>query len=81
MDQDEVFQRVRENFQRLEAFGWFSPHDTRTIKFRVWPEDKSTNGLGYRQAAVLFLLSYFKGALHVLITKRSSSVSTHKGEL
>ncbi len=35
--------------------------------------------LKYKQAAVLFLLANINDSLHVLITKRSSSISTHKG--
>ena len=35
--------------------------------------------LGYRLAAVLFLIAFHKGELHVLMTKRSQKVSSHKG--
>ena len=76
----EAFQRVRENFQRLREFGWFAPSGSWTKEFSAWPERKYPSGLGYRQAAVLFLLSHYRGQLHVLITKRSFHVTTHKGE-
>lgn len=80
MAEDGIYRRVKENFQRLEAFGWFSPQqDYFSQTFEVWPKGKSTNGLGYRQAAVLFLISRFRGELHVLITRRSHLVSSHKG--
>ena len=80
MTEEGIYRRVKENFQRLEAFGWFSrQQDVLSQEFEVWPKDKSTNGLGYRQAAVLFLISQFRGELHVLITRRSYLVSSHKG--
>ena len=79
-DREETFQRVRENFQRVHEFGWFAPSKSWTKKFEAWPEGKCLVGLGYRQAAVLFLLTYHRGELHVLITKRSYHVSTHKGK-
>ena len=78
----EAFRQVRENFQRIEDFGWFAPSKPWTKNFAICPDAKGkglTGGLGYRQAAVLFLLSYQKGELCVLITKRSHLVSTHKG--
>ena len=78
---EEAFQRVRENFQRVREFGWFAPSGSWTKEFSGWPEGKCPGGLGYRQAAVLFLLSYHRGQLHVLITKRSFHVTTHKGKL
>jgi hypothetical protein len=80
-DSEEAFQRVRENFQRVREFGWFAPSGSWTKKFQCWPEEKCLGGLGYRQAAVLFLLSHHRGQLHVLITKRSHHVTTHKGEI
>ena len=79
MTQEEAFQRVRENFRRIEEFGWFAPSGSWSNKFKAWPKGKCLDGLGYRQAAVLFLVGYHRGELHVLITKRSYLVSTHKG--
>lgn len=82
MSEDTVaFQRVRKNFQRVCEFGWFAPLKPWTKSFRAWPEGKCLDGLGYRQAAVLFLLSHRRGELHVLITRRSYHVSTHKGNI
>ena len=79
----ETFQQVRENFQRMEEFGWFSPHEPHTTskKFFKWPKGNFRNGLGYKQAAVLFLIGDLEGELHVLITKRSTSVNSHKGKV
>ena len=79
MAKETAFQQVRENFQRVEEFGWFAPSKTWTKKFKTWPKEKCLEDLSYRQAAVLFLLTYHRGELHVLITKRSYHVSTHKG--
>ena len=81
MTQEAAFRRVRENFQRVEQFGWVCPSGSWPNKFKAWPKAKGKclNGLGYRQAAVLFLMSYHRGELHVLITKRSHLVSAHKG--
>lgn len=80
MAKEAAFQRVRENFQRVEEFGWFAPTKSWTKKFKAWPKGKCLDGLGYRQAAVLFLLTHHRGELHVLITKRSYNVTTHKGK-
>lgn len=76
--EEATFQQVRENFHRVEEFGWFSSPNSWTKNFEVWPNGKYKE-LGYRQAAVLFLISYHRGDLHVLITRRSHLVSTHKG--
>ena len=80
MAQEEVFRQVKENFRRIEEFGWFSPRELPTRSFDVCPEEKDRQGLGYCQAAVLCLFGHHKGELQVLITQRSQFVRTHKGK-
>ena len=83
MAQEEVFRRVKENFRRIEEFGWFSrsPRELPTgMTFDVCPKEKDRQGLGYCQAAVLCLFRHYRGELQMLITQRSQFVRTHKGK-
>ena len=78
----QVFRRVKENFRRIEEFGWFSrsSRELPTMTFDVCPKEKDRQGLGYCQAAVLCLFSHYRGELQVLITQRSQLVRTNKGK-
>ena len=66
---------VYENFKRLQEFGWFMPAPSGSYFYATSDGD----ALGYKQAAVMFLLSHHNGSLQVLMTKRSNTVRTHKG--
>lgn len=87
-----VYSTVRENFKRIQDFGWYLPSHHSIASFKLLNGDTSVSSesglegesstrLFYRRAAVLFLLSMWKGELHVLMTKRSQAVRTHKGKL
>lgn len=69
-----TFSSVRENFKAETEFGWFLPSND---YFNFTQEDGDRK---YRQASVLFLLADINESLHVLMTKRSNSIRTHKGK-
>ena len=88
MQTDSLYSTVRENFKRVQKFGWYIPshpftHVYQPIRGDSLPPSENASStpaiLDYRQAAVIFLLSLYKGKLHVLMTKRSNAVRTHKG--
>lgn len=64
---------VKENFLSIANKGWFLPGSTPT--HALSKRNKRGGSLGYREAAVLALISYHKEKLHILLTKRSSGVS------
>ena len=91
METHNLYSTVRENFKCVQEFGWYLPnhHSRSTYCYEpiggdsLPPSDNVSSTpaiLDYRQAAVLFLLSLYKGKLHVLMTKRSTAVRTHKGK-
>lgn len=74
----DVYTEVKGNFQRVEEYGWFHPGHSKVLNFE--PNYTNQSRLGYRLAAVLFLITFYKGDFHVLLTKRSDKVTTHKGK-
>ncbi len=75
-----TFSSVYENFKQEEEFGWFlpAPEDFSSAHYFFQIDDGDEK---YKQAAVMFLLAEINESLHVLLTKRSTSVRTHKGKL
>lgn len=82
-----LYRDVRERFRRVESEGWFLP-GARTTKYPRSVTGVSleggaalTAGQRYREAAVLFLMGCQANScqLQVLITKRSTEVSSHPG--
>lgn len=68
---------VKENFLSIASKGWFLPGSTPTHS--ISERDERGGSRGYREAAVLCLISYHKRKLQILLTKRSSGVSSYKG--
>lgn len=64
---------VKENFLFIANRGWFLPDSETTSG--LFPVGGRGGSLGYREAAVLCLLSSHGGKLHILLTKRSSGIS------
>lgn len=65
--------KVKENFLFNANRGWFLPDsEPDTGLFSV---GERGGPLGYREAAVLCLLSYHQGQVQILLTKRSSGIS------
>lgn len=73
-----VLSEVEENFRHIESRGWFSPEPGEEHA-SLFSCQETGGALGYREAAVLCLISYHNNKLHLLLTKRSDSVSTFKG--
>ncbi len=75
-----AFSCVCENFKQEQEFGWFIPAFCETSDIPQKLEDPLIGGdLKYKQAAVMFLLACINGSLHILMTKRSNTVRTHRG--
>ncbi len=68
----QVLAKVKDNILFYKNEGWFlsGAEPLHTIKI---PKAE------YKEAAVLFLISYHHNQLHVLLTKRSTHVRTYKG--
>ena len=71
----EVYVAVRENFRQAEEYGWFLPGKTGDHCTLVFER------ADHKHAAVLVLIGLMQNEPHVLITKRSNNVRTHKGRL
>lgn len=68
-----VLAEVKENFSSLQDRGWFLA-ESNGVETRH-PRSEKGGDLGYREAAVLCLISYHDDKLHLLLTKRSDKIS------
>ena len=64
---------VRENFEHASRRGWFSGGTAETVV--EFPRSHKGGDLGYREAAVLCLISQHSAKPHILITKRSNLIA------
>lgn len=71
-----AFSSVCDNFKQEQEFGWFISDSSVT---RDFPQKLDHGDLKYKQAAVMFLLACINGSLHIMMTKRSNTIRTHKG--
>lgn len=71
----EVYAEIRGNFRQAEEYGWFLPGTTGDHATLVFEK------ADHKHAAVLFLIGLVQNEPHVLITKRSNNVRTHKGRV
>jgi len=74
-----LFSEVETNFQRVQEFGWYLPMPMLFDEYTF--HNIVDNGIGYKQAAVMFLVANCHGSLHVLLSTRSHSVRAHKGRI